>query len=127
MWKKAFPKRGQPHPQNKQTQQLSPYHLKTSQKYNRNKYYEWFQATSTKNDVLPIITDALFVPTHGTECALLRSRLFPTLERVGHVPKLDLSNIMVVASDYEGTIRVFLRKSALDQVLFIAGPEGFAE
>eukprot|EP00593_Proboscia_inermis_P009946 CAMPEP_0171326696 /NCGR_PEP_ID=MMETSP0816-20121228/117618_1 /TAXON_ID=420281 /ORGANISM="Proboscia inermis, Strain CCAP1064/1" /LENGTH=90 /DNA_ID=CAMNT_0011826235 /DNA_START=1246 /DNA_END=1521 /DNA_ORIENTATION=+ len=79
---------------------------------------------NTDGDI-PIVTHTQFAPGETLKKALLQSGLFPTLMPVGldHV-KYDMSSAMVVASDYDGNIRVFLQKSCFDLVKFEAGPEG---
>ena len=42
----------------------------------------------------------------------------------GMVRGEDMSSAAVVTGDYDGTVRVFMRKSLLDAAFFAAGPEG---
>ena len=92
--------------------------------YDKVKAHEWFEATSSTADPA-IVTDASFAPSATVKEALLGSGLFPTLyteslNRVNH----DFSSSVVVACDYEGSMRVFLRKSCLTLVSQCAGAGG---
>lgn len=91
--------------------------------YDRNKIYEWFEGVSTKNHEMPVITDAHFVPSEQVKSALLASGLFPALKGLDNVD-YDFDGSMVVSCDYDGTVRLFLRKNCLDNVIYAAGPEG---
>lgn len=72
----------------------------------------------------PIVTSAVFSSSRTTKSAFLTSNLFPTLPNLDHIRNMDFSSAIIVTSDYEGTLRVFVKKSCLDLVLFEAGPEG---
>eukprot|EP00550_Attheya_septentrionalis_P009412 CAMPEP_0198297208 /NCGR_PEP_ID=MMETSP1449-20131203/36014_1 /TAXON_ID=420275 /ORGANISM="Attheya septentrionalis, Strain CCMP2084" /LENGTH=953 /DNA_ID=CAMNT_0043998079 /DNA_START=177 /DNA_END=3038 /DNA_ORIENTATION=- len=90
-------------------------------KYDRSKTYESFEAT---RGPLPIITDASFIPGDVFKEAILTSGLFPSLSTLDHVPE-DWSSSCILTTDYDGNIRVFLRKKCLDNVFRAAGPEGY--
>jgi hypothetical protein len=90
-------------------------------KYDRSKTYESFEAT---RGPLPIITDASFIPGDVFKEALLTSGLFPSLSSLDHVPE-DWSSACILTTDYDGTIRAFIRKKCLDNVFRAAGPEGY--
>jgi len=102
-----------------------PLNLKVSglNNYDRSKSYESFEASRAS---LPIVTDTVFVPSMGLKEALISSKLFPSLLSMDNV-KHDMSSAAIITSDYEGTIRVFVRKSCIDAVYYAAGPEGFVD
>ena len=72
----------------------------------------------------PIITDAHFVPSIVLKRAMKRSGLFSTilsqLDDLDH----DLSSCAIITCDYEGSIRILLRKHLFDDAIKAAGPEG---
>ena len=89
--------------------------------YDKVKSFECFEASKADP---PIVTDATFVPTRSMKSALLSSGMFPTLHTVDHITH-DMSSAGIVTCDYEGTIRVFIRRSSLDVLFHAAGPTSF--
>jgi len=88
--------------------------------YDKVKAHEWFEAATGDT---PIVTDASFVPRKSLKESILSSGLFPTmitLDNINH----DFSSAAIVACDYQGTMRMFLRRSCIDAVSFAAGPAG---
>jgi len=83
---------------------------------------ESFRATTANPSV---ITDAHFIPSNVLKRALKESGLFPTLstDLFGSLDH-DFSSSAVITCDYEGTIRILLRKKILDDAIRAAGPEG---
>jgi len=73
---------------------------------------------------LPIVTDAVFFRSKSVNEALLSSdHVFPFalgMDRVGD----DMSSAAILTLDYDGTMRVFLRKSCIDNILDAATPRG---
>lgn len=90
--------------------------------YDKVKAHEWFEATTADP---AIVTDATFAPSSTVKEAILSSGLFPTLYSLNQINH-DFSSSVIIACDYEGTMRVFLRKSCIDSVSHAAGPGGFA-
>jgi len=88
--------------------------------YDRTKSYESFEASRAS---LPIVTDTVFVPSRGLKESLMSSRLFPSAMNV-NIVKHDMSSAAIISCDYEGTMRVFLRKTCVDAVYHAAGPDG---
>ena len=91
--------------------------------YDKVKSFECFDA-STCNP--PIVTEALFAPSRSAKNAFLHCGLFPSLTRLDHINH-DFSSSIIVTSDYEGTIRVFLRRASFDTVVHASGPAGYSE
>jgi WD40 repeat protein len=84
------------------------------------KAHEWFEAATGDT---PIVTDACFVPRKCLKESMLSSGLFPTmisLDNINH----DFSSAAIVACDYQGTMRIFLRRTCIDAVSYAAGPAG---
>ena len=73
---------------------------------------------------LPIVTDTVFFRSKSVNEALLSSNhVFPFalgMDRVGD----DMSSAAILTLDYDGTMRVFLRKSCIDNILDAATPRG---
>lgn len=88
--------------------------------YDKTKAIESFEATRAEPQ---IITATLFMPAECVKNAFLSSGLFPTLSSLDHIDH-DMSSAAIVTADYEGTIRVFLRKTCIDNVIHSAGPAG---
>ncbi len=88
--------------------------------YDKVKAYESFEATKADP---PVVTDALFVSGTTVKNAFLSSGLFPTLHSLHHVQH-DFSSAVIITFDYEGTMRVFLRRACFDAVCHVAGPMG---
>jgi len=84
---------------------------------------ESFQVT--KYQRRPVVTDAHFVPSIVLKRAMRRSGLFATIS--GDLDDLDhdLSSGAIITCDYEGSIRILLRKRLFDDAIKAAGPEGF--
>lgn len=91
---------------------------------------ESFNATNTDP---PIVTDANFIPLSILIKSLGCSGLFPTLSLTAIEKHLmteadesegDVSSAAIITCDYEGTIRVFLKKACIDKLLHEAGPDG---
>uniref|UniRef100_A0A6S8WVD0 Uncharacterized protein n=1 Tax=Chaetoceros debilis TaxID=122233 RepID=A0A6S8WVD0_9STRA len=89
--------------------------------YDKVKGYECFEATKADP---PVVTDSTFAPGQAVESAFLSSRLFPTLQNLSHIDH-DFSSAVIVTTDYEGTMRVFLRRACFDAVCHASGPRGF--
>jgi hypothetical protein len=82
--------------------------------YDKVKSCEHFEASKCRPS---FVTDALFFPSASLKSAILSSGLFKTahtanLNKIKH----DFSSAAIITSDYEGTIRVFLRTSCLDDI-----------
>ena len=87
--------------------------------YDKVKRLAWFKASTADP---PIITEALFSPSASTKKALLHSGLFPSLHNLDHINH-DFSSAMIVTCDYQGTMRVFLRRASFDAVVqHVANP-----
>jgi len=78
---------------------------------------------------LPIVTDTLFFPTKAVRESLLNSEeLFPhshislAMDRIQD----DFSNAAILTLDHDGAMRVFIRKSCLDNILDACTPRGGA-
>jgi len=95
--------------------QNSRKHFLSPQNYDWNliKSHSQFKATDADPD---IITNALFVPATQCKTAFVSSGLFPNLKKLDHIHH-DFSDVIVVTSDYNGTIRVFVKQDCLDKVL----------
>ncbi|KAL3781735.1 hypothetical protein ACHAWO_002937 [Cyclotella atomus] len=81
---------------------------------------DYFEASKAQ---LPIVTDTVFFPYRSAKEALLSSQIFPfqlSMDRVDD----DLSSAAMLTLDYDGTLRVFLRKSCIDNLLDTATPRG---
>lgn len=81
---------------------------------------DYFEASKAQ---LPIVTDTVFFPYRSVKESLLSSHIFPfqlSMDRVDD----DLSSAAVLTLDYDGTMRVFLRKSCIDNLLDTATPRG---
>jgi len=85
-------------------------------KRDRNKSWECFTSTAATP---PIVTTANFVSSKATKNAMLASGLLGFGRTVRHFEIVDheLGNAMIVSADYDGVLRVYLRKSALDAVV----------
>lgn len=69
------------------------------------------------------VTEALFVPSSCVKRAFMNSKLFPTLHSLDQF-KCDFGSSMIVTSDDEGTIKIFLKRAPLDIVIRASGPSG---
>jgi len=77
-------------------------------KYDKVGCRETFEVTKTE-----AVTDTIFVPGKSTKRGIVASGIFPALSerhRIHH----DLSSAAIITSDYEGTIRIFIRQSCID-------------
>jgi len=74
-----------------------------------------------------IVTDAHFVPSSSVKKAISESGLFPTLSDLDQLNKVthDFSSAIILTCDLEGTMRVFLRKSCLNDLSHASGPANF--
>ena len=91
--------------------------------YDKVKGFECFEATKANP---PVVTEALFAPSASTKNAFLNSGLFNTLHSLDHINH-DFSSAIIVTSDYEGTLRIFLRRTSFDAVVLASGPMGYVE
>ena len=73
----------------------------------------------------PVITDAHFVPSIVLKRAMKRSGLFPTISSQLDDLDHDFSSCAIITCDYEGSIRIMMRKQLFDDAIIAAGPEGF--
>lgn len=87
-------------------------HVFSPQNSDQTKSYSYFKATDADPD---IITNALFVPATQCKNALFRSGLFPNLKKLDHVLH-DFSDKIVITSDYDGAIRVFVRQDCIGKL-----------
>jgi len=81
---------------------------------------DYFEASKAQ---LPIVTDTLFFPYKSVKEALLTSHIFPFQFSMDRVED-DLSSAAILTLDYDGTMRVFLKKSCVDNLLDTATPRG---
>jgi WD40 repeat protein len=73
---------------------------------------------------LPIVTDTVFFRSKSVKEALLSSEhVFPFALGMDRVDD-DMSSAAILTLDYDGTMRVFLRKSCIDNLLDAATPRG---
>eukprot|EP00956_Cyclotella_meneghiniana_P006732 scaffold8963_cov63-Cyclotella_meneghiniana.AAC.5 len=82
---------------------------------------DYFEASKAQ---LPIVTDTLFFPYKSVKEALLTSHIFPfqfSMDRVEDDLSSAVSNVTL---DYDGTMRVFLKKPCVDNLLDTATPRG---
>ena len=91
------------------------------QKHDKTKSSDHFEASKAP---LPIVTDTVFFPAKSVNEALLTSdKVFPFslgMDRVND----DMSSAVILTLDYDGTMRIFLRKSCIDNILDAATPRG---
>jgi len=92
----------------------NPLHVNVTDLYMYDKVYSYETFEATKADP-PVVTDSIFVPRSSMKRAISSSDLFPSLSSLQRI-KHDLSSAAIVTCDYEGTIRVFIRKVCLDAV-----------
>ena len=82
--------------------------------YDKVKSCEYFEASKCRPS---FVTDALFFPSSSLKTAILSSGFFKTAHMANlNQIKHDFSSAAIVTSDYEGTIRVFLRTSCLNDI-----------
>eukprot|EP00569_Conticribra_weissflogii_P002719 CAMPEP_0171336938 /NCGR_PEP_ID=MMETSP0878-20121228/6370_1 /TAXON_ID=67004 /ORGANISM="Thalassiosira weissflogii, Strain CCMP1336" /LENGTH=1011 /DNA_ID=CAMNT_0011838503 /DNA_START=25 /DNA_END=3060 /DNA_ORIENTATION=+ len=102
------------------TRQQKNVNIKINQTRDKAKSSDYFEASKAP---LPIVTDAVFFPSKSMKEALVSSDIFPFSLGIDRVDD-DFSSASILTLDYDGTIRVFLRKSCLDQILDAATPRG---
>ena len=95
-------------------------HMMTNKAQEKTISHASFEAS--KSD-LPIVTDTVFFPGKSLREALASSDVFPFALGMDRVHD-DLSNAAILTLDYDGRMRVFLRKSCLDNILDSATPRG---
>jgi len=91
-------------------------------KKDKNKSYESFESTKAS---LPIVTEALFVPTKSVKHCFNSSGVLAG--GTSYDTQYDLSASMVVASDYDGSIRVYLKKATFDEMVEVNRKEDVKE
>ena len=85
----------------------------------KTKWTDYFQASKAS---LPIVTDTLFFPTEAVRESLLTSgEMFPLSLGMDRVED-DFSSAAILTLDYDGAIRVFVRKTCLDNILEASVP-----
>mmetsp|Transcript_29502 Transcript_29502/g.53521 ORF Transcript_29502/g.53521 Transcript_29502/m.53521 type:complete len:1028 (-) Transcript_29502:86-3169(-) len=95
--------------------------MKVHQTHDKTKSSDNFEASKAS---LPIVTDSAFFPSRSISEALLSSdQVFPFSLGMDRVDD-DLSSAAILTLDYDGTMRVFLRKSCIDNILDAATPRG---
>lgn len=94
------------------TTKYNPLHVNETDflKYDKVGTHESFQATKTD-----AVTDSIFVPSNSVKRAAIVSGMFPSLSYRDHINH-DLSSAAIITSDYEGTIRVFIRRACIDDI-----------
>jgi hypothetical protein len=91
------------------------------QTHDKSKSSDHFEASRAP---LPIVTDSVFFPSRSVNEALFASdKLFPFALGMGSIDD-DMSNAAILSLDYDGVMRVFLRKSCIDNILDAATPRG---
>lgn len=89
--------------------------------HDKAKYSDYFEASKAS---LPIVTDTVFFrPKSVIEALLSSDQVFPFALGMDRVDD-DMSNAAILTLDYDGTMRVFLRKSCIDNILDAATPRG---
>ncbi|KAL7530813.1 hypothetical protein ACHAXR_003686, partial [Thalassiosira sp. AJA248-18] len=89
--------------------------------HDKTKSSDHFEASKAP---LPIVTDSVFFPARSVKEALLSSdNVFPFSLGMDRVDD-DMSSAVILTLDYDGTMRVFLRKSCIDNILDAATPRG---
>jgi hypothetical protein len=89
--------------------------------HDKTKYSDYFEASKAS---LPIVTDTVFFrPKSVTEALLSSDQVFPFALGMDRVDD-DMSSAAILTLDYDGTMRVFLRKSCIDNILDAATPRG---
>ncbi len=88
--------------------------------HDKTKHSDFFEASKT---TLPIVTDTVFFRPKSVIEALLSSQVFPFALGLDRVDD-DMSSAAILTLDYDGTMRVFLRKSCIDNILDASTPRG---
>mmetsp|Transcript_12923 Transcript_12923/g.26056 ORF Transcript_12923/g.26056 Transcript_12923/m.26056 type:complete len:1099 (+) Transcript_12923:86-3382(+) len=87
----------------------------------KSKSTDYFEASKAS---LPIVTDTLFFPTKTVRESLLTSKeVFPLSLGMDRIDD-DFSSAAILTLDYDGTIRVFVRKTCIDNILEACTPRG---
>ncbi|KAL7547184.1 hypothetical protein ACHAWF_016593 [Thalassiosira exigua] len=95
--------------------------LKVHQSHDKTRRFDSFEASKAD---LPIVTDTVFFPSRSVNEALLSSdKVFPFELGIDRVDD-DRSNAAILTLDYSGCLRIFLRKSCIDNILDAATPRG---
>jgi hypothetical protein len=79
---------------------------------NKNKSYESFESCKATP---PIVTEALFVPLRSVKHAFTASGVMDGGSAWDTVH--DLSASMVVAADYEGGLKIYIKRSVFDDIV----------
>lgn len=95
--------------------------ISTHSTHDKTKSSDHFEASKA---ALPIVTDTVFFRSKSLVEALLSSdQVFPFALGMDSVDD-DMSSAAILTLDYDGTMRVFLRKSCIDSILDAATPRG---
>lgn len=94
--------------------------IKINQTRDKTKSSDYFEASKAE---LPIVTDSVFFPSKSMKESLVSSEVFPFTLGIDRVDD-DFSSAAILTLDYDGTMRVFLRKSCIDQILDASTPRG---
>jgi len=87
----------------------------------KTKSTNYFEASKAS---LPIVTDTLFFPTNTVRESLLTSKeMLPLSLGMDRIDD-DFSSAAILTLDYDGTIRVFIRKTCIDNILEACTPRG---
>jgi WD40 repeat protein len=89
--------------------------------HDKTKHTDYFEASKA---TLPIVTDTVFFrPKSVIEALLSSDQVFPFALGLDRVDD-DMSSAAILTLDYDGTMRVFLRKSCIDNILDASTPRG---
>lgn len=81
----------------------------------------YFEATKA---TLPVVTDTLFFPSKTVRESLLTSEeVFPLSLGMDRIED-DLSTAIMLTLDYDGKMRIFVRKTCIDNILEACTPQG---
>lgn len=81
----------------------------------------YFEATKA---TLPVVTDTLFFPSKTVRESLLTSEeVFPLSLGMDRIED-DLSTAIMLTLDYDGKMRIFVRKTCIDNILEACTPRG---
>jgi len=87
----------------------------------KTKCTDYFEASKAP---LPIVTDTLFFPTKTVRESLLSSKeMFPLSLGMDRIDD-DFASAAILTLDYDGTIRVFIKKTCIDNILEACRPRG---
>mmetsp|Transcript_16090 Transcript_16090/g.34015 ORF Transcript_16090/g.34015 Transcript_16090/m.34015 type:complete len:1048 (-) Transcript_16090:54-3197(-) len=105
----------------KNRQKKNNVNMKVHQTNDKTKRTDHFEASKAS---LPIVTESAFFPTRSINEALLSSsQVFPFSLGMDRVDD-DMSSAAILTLDYDGTMRVFFRKTCIDNILDAATPRG---